>query len=55
MKFEFKFINKTPLFLATEKSRSEMVKILLSCEKIDVNAKSILKQNFLNIVFHQFF
>lgn len=40
-RFLMKFIHKyheTPLFIAVDKGNIEIVKLLLSCEKIDVNA-----------------
>ena len=35
------FFNKTPLIIAVERGNIEIVKLLLSCSQIDVNAKLI--------------
>lgn len=40
MKFALQF-DKTPLHLAVEKNNIEIIKLLLSCEKIDVNCLMI--------------
>lgn len=40
MKFKFCF-HFTPLCYAVEKNDFEIVELLLSCEKLDVNLKSI--------------
>lgn len=41
MKF-YSISSKTPLFFAVENKDVQMVKILLSCKTIDVNASNIL-------------
>ena len=38
MKFFIDYIQKAPLHVAIEKENVEIVKLLLSCEKIDVNS-----------------
>lgn len=41
VQFLMKFIHKyheTPLYIAVDKGNIEIVKLLLSCEKIDINA-----------------
>lgn len=40
--FQFLFLNKTALFIASEKNNHEIVEILLGCPNINVNEKSIL-------------
>ena len=40
--FIFRFINKTALFLAIEKRYTEIIKLLLNHNKIDVNIQCIL-------------
>lgn len=42
MKFPlYFFLNRTPLHIAIEKANNDIVQQLLSCEKLDVNLKSI--------------
>ena len=40
MKF-LHYLNKTALFLAAEKENIEIIKLLLKCDKIDVNKINI--------------
>lgn len=48
MKLIFYFFNIAPLYICVQKQNVEMVKLLLTSEKIDVNIKSIQKKfNFL--------
>ena len=49
MKFWIYF-QKTPLHLAVEKENADIVRLLLSHPKIDVNTKSIKINYFLNII-----
>lgn len=42
----FFFSQKTPLHIAVEKGIVQIVQTLLQCERIDVNAKCILKNAF---------
>lgn len=63
MKFLFRTIDKAPLHTAIENENLEMVKLLLSKEKIDINSVYIynfkkLKQSFsfiLNSIQNDFF
>lgn len=41
MKFQFKIIHLTPLFVAVESKSLEIVKLLLSRPEININEKSI--------------
>lgn len=45
----------TPLHIAIENDDVEMVKLLLSNEKIDINAKAILHFLFVNNILKPFF
>ena len=51
MKFyNFLFIHYTALTLAIEKKYYEMVSILLTCKRLDVNQKVILYTNFYTVL-----
>ena len=43
MKLKINIINKTALYKAVENDNTEIVRLLLSCKNIDVNAIFILK------------
>lgn len=56
MKLIIYFFNIAPLYICVQKQNVEMVKLLLTSEKIDVNIKSIQKKiKFFNRIRHQFF
>ena len=38
----YKLSNKTPLYIAAEKQNIDMIKLLLTCEKIDPNSSILL-------------
>lgn len=46
MKYEFLF-HRTPLYIAVEYGNIEIIKLLLSCQTLNVNLKSITKLNSL--------
>lgn len=46
MKFWFDFFYKTSLYIAVENKDEEMVRTLLACKRLDVNALSILNTIF---------
>lgn len=48
-------LNKAILHYAMEKGNIEILKILLECKDIDVNQRSILEYNFLNLVLNKIF
>lgn len=35
------YIQKTPLYLAVEKGNVELVQLLLKCQRLDINAKTV--------------
>lgn len=45
MKLIIYFFNIAPLYICVQKQNVEMVKLLLTSEKIDVNIKSIQKNS----------
>ena len=46
MKLYF-FFHKAPLYIAVEKAKIEIIKLLLSCNKLDINLLNIFKnKNF---------
>lgn len=49
MKFWFNFFYKTSLYIAVENKDEEMVRTLLACKRLDVNALSILNTIFFLI------
>lgn len=56
MKLIFYFFNIAPLYICVQKQNVEMVELLLTSEKIDVNIKSIQKKfNFLIEFNNKFF
>ena len=52
---EIYLFNKTPLIIAIEKENIKIVKLLLSNDKIDINAPYILFVFFINIIQNNIF
>lgn len=45
MKFKMNYFHSSPLLLAVEKQNIEIVRLLLSCDNIDVNSINICNHN----------
>lgn len=55
MKFKKKKIHKTVLHSAVENGNMEIVQLLLSCDKVNVNILSISSHVFFHKISNQFF
>lgn len=50
MKFYIFFLNKSPFYAAVEKENIQIIKLLLTKEKLDINMLNISAKIYFNII-----
>ena len=50
----YKFTNETAIYLAVEKRKIEIIKLLLMNDKLDINIRYIIKYNFIKFIINLF-